>query len=397
MKKILLTAFTAVSAALLLISCSDPVFCKIRDEVALEDASINGSINSIVRYYNAEDGAEYLYLDNGRIWNKKADANSHGAWNNANVNLSALKYDYFSSSFSGIKIIKVAADSTYLYALGVFYEEDTEGGNNEHAYRAIYCSAGAGKDWTLFYKTTDSASTTAVSLFCTNTPKNTNRKAYARIGTNVYLLSGTTDPTTGSAINSSTTGADSTSVSCVYFNGSTYFFNYLASSTNETASAEATYFYFAQSSDKLYYSSTAPAFTTSTASTGIETYTPVMYDETTAPNGCKSVDMDTSDIYSIAVSSDFILLGTEGGAEHVAVAAGVPAGATSDFSTNADSIMSSTYEIWTVFSVDPSKTESENNMYSNMRFKYTASSASADYDDVGLWSYYASRGNWNRE
>ena len=45
----------------------------------------------------------------------------------------------------------------------------------------------------------------------------------------------------------------------------------------------------------------------------------------------------------------------------------------------------------------PSKTEEEASLYATITFRGTGTSSSASFNNVGLWSYYSSRGNWNRE
>lgn len=105
------------------------------------------------------------------------------------------------------------------------------------------------------------------------------------------------------------------------------------------------------------------------------------------------------DIISIAETSDFILMGTyEKGAYHAALStSGIPAEKTSDFTTNCDDILIEPYIVRMMFCVDPSKMETEAVLYSSLQFRYTQSNAGTNYTNVGLWSYYPKRGNWNRE
>ena len=101
----------------------------------------------------------------------------------------------------------------------------------------------------------------------------------------------------------------------------------------------------------------------------------------------------------MAVTKDSILLGTNGNGIFRVThnTAGKPASSTSSFSTNAQSVMYSPYIVRTLFCVSPDLNETATTLYASLQFRYTAQSASADYGNVGLWSYYPTRGNWNKE
>ena len=110
-------------------------------------------------------------------------------------------------------------------------------------------------------------------------------------------------------------------------------------------------------------------------------------------------------ILSMCVTNDSIILGTyEKGAYRVKTDSGKPETSTSDFTTNADSVMYNPYIVRMLFCTDPSLGETADGsaLYSALQFRYTESSASASYKNVGLWSYYNSkenghRNNWNKE
>lgn len=109
------------------------------------------------------------------------------------------------------------------------------------------------------------------------------------------------------------------------------------------------------------------------------------------------------EILSLCVTKDAVILGTdEKGAYYVATEDGKPAKSTSDFPKgmkNADTVMCDPYIVRVLFCTDPSlgATDSGSALYSALQFRYTESVASASYKNVGLWSYYSSRGNWNKE
>ena len=105
-------------------------------------------------------------------------------------------------------------------------------------------------------------------------------------------------------------------------------------------------------------------------------------------------------IISLCATKDSVLMGTnEQGVFRVCTTDGKPDKETKSFDNNADTIMTTPYIIRVIFCTDPSIGETENGsaLYSSMEFHYTQGTASADYDNVGLWSYYSDRDNWNRE
>ena len=110
-------------------------------------------------------------------------------------------------------------------------------------------------------------------------------------------------------------------------------------------------------------------------------------------------------ILSMCVTNDSIILGTyKKGAYRVKTTNGKPETSTSEFTTNAASVMYEPYIVRMLFCTDPSLGETADGsaLYSAIQFQYTESSASASYKNVGLWSYYNSeenghRNNWNKE
>lgn len=112
----------------------------------------------------------------------------------------------------------------------------------------------------------------------------------------------------------------------------------------------------------------------------------------------KSTSGCEGNILSIAETAESILMGTyEYGIYRVLTSAGVPEEKTTDFTTNGDDIMGKPYIIRMLYIVDTTKNESDATIYSSMQFRYTQSNAGTNYSNVGLWSYYPKRANWNRE
>ncbi len=228
MKKIILALAACVFTALSFSSCYDAIFQSIRDEVELEDGTISGNINNIVRFnatgdmdYTYTDGSgakvtkhftgvekQFLFLSNGKLYYKDALLSSHGEWNRVSGNglPETVEYSYFDMKFSGKHIFKVAADSKYMYVITYEPYYDTSVGRNIpkdlHLY---YCepvlntkgmldfSANGGwqpvKDVNdyikkyldmLYYKYYRMDA--SVQLFCTNATNPEHRKAYIRVG-----------------------------------------------------------------------------------------------------------------------------------------------------------------------------------------------------------------------
>ncbi|MGP1458523.1 MAG: hypothetical protein ACTTKL_04360 [Treponema sp.] len=377
-------------AAFLFTGCYDAVYQSIRNEIPLEERTVPGFINSIVRF--TDGGKEYLFMQNGRIHYKRADASSHGAWTQAPNTPKGLSFDFYSSSFSGTHFVKLAADDSNIYALGYEVEVGSINGRNVPKTVKLYCCSSVGGAWqevsavnakiaayvsglNPYYYMTDAS----IHLFCTNAPQTANRKAYIRIGGGggkgsgeVFELNGTgttaAAATTGNGVSGNTSSA-------VYYGSGVHFLDALAAGTDETAAAAAKYVYYA-SGEKL---SSFPV---------------------TSPSTVTSTDLSTSrDIISLAVTADSILLGTNGNGIFRVTHdnTGKPATSKSDFQTNAQNIMYSPYIVRALFCATPDKVETQADCYSSVQFRYTAQGASADHGSVGLWSYYPARGNWNKE
>lgn len=389
MKKYLVSAAASLFCAVFLFTgCYDAVYQSIRNEIPLEERTVSGFINSIVRFTQGSD--EYLFMQNGKISYKKADTSYHGAWQEAPNTPKGISFDFYSSSFSGTHFMKLAADTSNIYALGYEVEVGSINGRNVPKTVKLYCCSSVGGAWqevsavnakiaayisglSSYAYMTDAS----IHLFCTNAPQSNNRKAYIRIGGGggkgtgeVFELSGT-----GTTVTTTTNGAGSNTHSAVYYGSAVHFLDALAAGTDETSSAAAKYVYYATGETLHSFSVSAPSTITST-------------------------NLSTSKkIISMAVTGDSILLGTNGnGIFRVTHASdGKPASSKSEFQTNAQNVMYSPYIVRALFCATPDKNETQADCYSSVQFRYTAQGASADYSNVGLWSYYPSRGNWNKE
>lgn len=397
MKKIL----TLLSIATLFIfaSCSDPVFQTIRAEVPLEQGQITGFISSIVRF--TEDDVEKIYLQNGRMYSKNADDASYGAWQlEQSSHFSQLSYDYFAQRFNGLSIVKLASDSQTLYALTAKLSNPKEDGIIEVENFYLYAKSKNASGKYEWQKITDTNLQTALStqaneykdlqnknyameditktinLLCTNTPKKENRKAFLKIADKFYSL----ENGVATLQDLSAKNAKSTSVNVAYYNSDVHFFDTTAVITNETSTTQESKVYFANGT-KLYYfdSNTTPDFSDLSTITSIEMST----DKTIA---------------TLALSKNSILVGTnENGIFRATLnTTGVPS-KTETFISNTNDVLCSPYIVSTLLSTYPEKNEEDNLLYASLVFKWTESNAGAQYTSTGLWSYYPSRKNWNRE
>lgn len=403
-------------------SCDGIVFHDIRKEVKLADAEIGGDIANIIRYQL--DGIEHIFVSNGTIHTRSVNADE----NLGDVVIDS-KISWSDFSTPGDYVYSLAADSSNLYAASITIEKDDDG-YNVATSRAIYCYDSSEKSWTVIYSDTYSESV-SLALLCTNTPQPANRKAYLRTAKTitvtsdgeetsttvpvVYELNGTqtilddegaenisakylykttdsststsypvgelsdTAPTTTSEISSSLLSASS----CASFGGTIYFSSSNSMITNETADDEATLLYYS-AGDNVYYKGTVT--TTTTDNDGNTTSSKTYVD-------WNSVDLNCDTIYTMAVTANYLLAGTSDGIVHTPLTGGVPAAGTADFSTNADSTLSSYYEVQYILVIDPSLEEYSATIYATSE----TSSTSASLNNVGLWSYYASEGEWNRE
>ena len=402
MKKIVFLTLI-LSSILLFAGCQDPIYEAIRGDVIPEDPTVSGNIGTITRY--TAGGNEFLVLaaDNGLRYKQKDNA-SHGAWNTYSIPFELHRYDFDSSKHTGEQIISVVANSTTLYLVTAVYKHtNSEGltypsnirlwGKNITASGNNWDSSG---DWTLItennttifpvsYNSSSKYYETKFVVFQTNAPINAHREAYIQSydSTNkvyrYYRLNGVSMPVefTISSIIDPEPSSDSSYVakarSAVYFNGGIKFFTSSTATTNETYTDEATYFYYTNGGNKLYYDN---------------------------GSGAKNISADSNyTIASLATTADSILLGygspyggSGGGIGRSILSGGIPTGVTS-FDSNAKFQITSSYIVPALVNATPEKTEKDSCLYASLTFSGTA----YNFDNIGLWSYYPSRGNWNRE
>lgn len=377
MKKSLKTFFAAFLSVLAfsLLSCNDVIFADIRNEVKLNDPTVSGSIQAIVRYKSN------IYVANGRIYHQSKDTTSTGNWKKLET--------------PETTIYNLAADNECLYAVSLSYTDDDDGynvGDERKLWRGTVTEDSEGNVTDVSWECllTIDYSSTAFLIFCTNTPLEDNRNAFFRYGEAVYKLSsslatGQTDPSAWSEVVESTDSyyiANSEDISAVL--SATYLDNvgvilspYQASTSNQTESgAASTPCVYTASGDDIYYSTDGSAWT--------------------------CIDTDSNSIISMGFTKDFMLLGTTDGIQHVTMGAdstdtNKPGSSIQDFDNNAASALSSYYEVPALLVVNPGANEYSTAIFAAAEFSGSSSSTSATLDNVGLWGYYPSEDEWNRE
>lgn len=349
--------FTIISATIISLfsSCSGVIFDEIRKEVKLADAVVSGDIMSIIRYADSE--GEKVFTSTGEIY--------YRTLSDYNEKKTFTKF----SKPDGV-VHTLAADSTYLYALVFSTPVKNDSGNMVYKNRSVYCYYNG--TWKSIYS--DSYSSSVAILFCTNTPKKDHRKAYYRIGEVVHELNGTTllSTTTKMTLGSSTPATTPTksTKSCTYLNNAVYFSDNYAMTSNESTNSDATCIYTCSGENVSYLKYGSTSWT--------------------------SVSIGKGEVYSLAKTSDYLLIGTKKGIAHTPFSDSdktIPKSGYASFSTNADSALSSYYEIWALLVYDPSKSEAANTIFASS----TTQSTSASFKNIGLWSYFASKSQWNRE
>lgn len=374
--------FSAISV---FTSCNGVVFDTIREEVKLSDAQIQGTVHSLIRVTDSSDLKEYLYLSaNPVVWKKNVDeAVKNGGTDPTDYTTSEHGH-WSTTSRPGNNYVRLAANRNgEIYSLSSIVKEVTDDGEMEEISRELKYLDTSDKDAVWQTVTFDDESITseislASSIFCTNTPKYENRYAFVRIDGKIYKLEGgkATLIEESSEYNF-TSGDNSTSIysnarGVSTFDGSTFYFTESAAITsNESYNSDATIIYYA-SGTTVYY-------------------------RAAGDSGWTSVSCDSSNIHSIAVTKDKLLLGTTSGLDNTALNEGKPTGSATTISANATSTLSSSYIVPILLTIDPTKSDTATDIYAASNFEGNPSSTSATRKNASLWSYYPARSKWNRE
>lgn len=441
MKKIIkISALFGLLLPLAFTSCDNPAFYGVSEDVVSEDATVSGTIGQITRY--TASGTEFLVVnaDDGLRY-KLASNRTHGSWKTyGSLPFSLHSYDYYGEKHNGEQIIKIVADDAYLYMLSCSYKNDNDEGTVAPDVLTLRCAKitssdgvtwDSGATWTTLDESTSTDSSaifkvykysstgyyySAFALFSTNSINPAHRAVFIRSGKHVAVNTSSGSEwrnvsyyqVKNGAINSYTpasvwygddnytdldTDKYSRNIYGVAYNGSGFtFFCNPAVTTNEyysdmtytnlasnTTYVEPTYIYYGYGSTLCYMTGGAYAGSISASRT----------------------------ISALAVCNDAIIIGmgtwdassgysTYGGITKSPLSSWIPTGTTS-FSTNAESQITSGYHVFALLNANPSEAETESALYAAIAFAGSGSSTGVSYSNIGLWSYYPSRGNWNRE
>lgn len=373
------------SALSVFTSCNGVVFDTIREEVKLSDAQIQGTIHSLIRVTDSYDKKEYLYLSaNPVVWKKDIDnAVKNGGTDSTDYTTSEHGH-WSTTSRPGNNYVRLAANRNgEIYSLSSIVKEVTDDGEMEEISRELKYLDTSDKDagWqtvTFADESISSKISSASSIFCTNTPKNENRYAFIRIDGKIYKLEGGkatlieesseynfTSGDNSTSIYSSARGVSTFDGRIFYFTGSA------AITSNESYNSVATMIYYADSTTVYYRADGDSKWT--------------------------AVSCDSSAIRSIAVTKDKLLLGTTSGLDNTALNGGKPTGSATTISANATSTLSSSYTVPILLTIDPTKSDTDTDIYAASNFEGNPSSTSATRKNASLWSYYPARSKWNRE
>ena len=379
-------------------SCQDPIYFEILKDVPPTEATILGNITAITRTTVASE--EYLVINSvDGIRYKKHDGDNHGQWvtfTNPPCDFK-VSYDETTLEFTGEQLLKVLSSENTLYAVTAVYSYSQESGTSIVDYIKLYginlSSWQDNSEWRIIIDKDKSKQyfplvmnssdyqESQFAVFQTNAPKKANRYVYIRSGNSspvYYELNGLSAP-----VKKEVTLADGTSSlanSAVYFDTGVLFFKSPASTTNETYSQDATRYYYAI--DGTLYGN----------------------DADNSKINKKFIDIG-SQISSLAVCSNSILIGlgdfsitnSTGGIKRVLLSNGNPNSYTSEFDSNASYQFTSSYMINCLLNATPGESENNSCLYIANSFSGNNSTSNASFKNIGLWSYYPSRGNWNRE
>lgn len=379
--------------------CNDSVFSSIMQDVPPTEATINGIINSIARYnYN---GTECLFTtaSSGLIY-KEADGQEHGQWKKlSDLPFETHSYDYYGNTHRGQQIIKVVSDATNLYLVTVAYKNDIDLGTTIPDSFHIWAAANPStkEDWKeieqneqfkLETKIVNKLAETDFNVFSTNELNNSKREAYVRVGGTIsntaayFKLNGQSAPSSKTISKATDNGNLNNIDAAVYLGSTLHFFDTFAVTTNNegTTTTGSVAYYAPINSANLYYT-----------------------DGTTSTEALSA----SYPVSSLAYTKGTLFIGrgdyvsstySYGGIAKTSVAAdGTPNTELEKFTTNAESQLSSAYIIYTLLVTTPEETELNTTVYAGMGFRGSGTSTAVNYKNIGLWSYYPARKNWNRE
>ena len=378
--------------------CWNPIFYELRKDVKPETATVSGNISQITRY--TIQGKEYLFLAaDGGIRFKEASNTIHGTWFIYPAPVLLSSYSFDSSSFTGQQVIAVYANSTTLYAVTAAYTTTGSEGTTKPAKIFIWgktiTALDSSEEWKLinsdesidYFPIVKNTSTdyyySLFNMFQTNTPQAAHRHFYfctsSITGTNKYYeVVGTSAPVeiTISKVEDGTEAVPLPRVfSAAYHKGAVKFFNSRAVTTNETEEKDATRVYYSFL-NYLFYSDDNNNYVVRTNAGDYISSLATCKDSILIGRGAPNADTTHAGITKTTLDEN-----------------GVPGEIIVPFATNAAFQLTETYPVVSLINATPSNNENSSILYASVTFY----GAKGVYDNIGLWSYYPERGNWNRE
>ena len=309
-----------------------------------------------------------LWFASSKLYKKNAESSSSSHSYNGQWSLVNAKYGQTDLE----NITAVATDGSYIFCSttetvnGVFFKRVFIASDGEH-FTQIDISAFTG-----FGNANDSyAKDTDLLVFDNRAGDGsesfTGRKAFVRLwnrnggtyGNGAYEIHQLAGTQVASGVFS---GSDSKSVSAAYFQGTTI---------------------FSESLDMIFFN--GMGYKTSGTS--------IQYSSN--GNEWASVNLNKGKIYSLAVTADYLLIGTENGIIRSSLNSGVPSSTISEFSNNAQTVLKTKVTGLYVFAA--SSNEGSTDEYCIMpSFKYV-SSASERVEEIGVYAFYPDRGTWKKD
>ena len=397
------------SLSLMFTSCWDPIYHDLRKDVKPEKPTVSGNIPSITRYTVA--GKEFLLVsaDDGLRF-KEAENETHGSWGSYSLPFRLPKFNFDETSVEGQQLMTVLSSSDTLYVVSAeFRTTGSEGitlpskiniwgkkiaiddGSLSSDGEWINITDKISSDYFPIYYDSDTGKTESkFNFFQTNSPMAAHRHVYFCTYNsnsseyNYYELNGTDLPVRLSITNAmDTTESAATDegriYSAAYYNGTVRFFNSRAVYTDETYTTEARRLYYGHDDSEGKHKLICM----------------------TGDSKKELIDNIDSTVSAIAPCADSILVGLGnildgaggGGIRKLNLSNGEPETSFSDFSTNADFQITDGYLVVSMINATPQKNETESALYATVTFF----NRNGVYENIGLWSYYPGRGNWNRE
>lgn len=403
MKKIIKALAALFTVSILFSGCFNPVFWNIEKEVPLLSGSVSGTINSILHFGDQADG--YVVTSNGSsVYYKQKKVERDGdvpVWKKrGNDTFTSVKFSYDDNKYVGQYIAKLAADNARVYALTFEVKESDKGEVVPKKYHLYYTENLQASDWTEIadaetylsadygaYEIDDARDIyVKAGIFCTNAEVEAERKAYFRTYEKEtkkysYYELGTSLTSVTPVAGDSTEDVTETAMnSVVYHGGSPIFFS------GSVAIAGSDRYFFTNSSK-------------------VKQIFMKVDDEAEA----RVIHEAGSKVISMALTNDYFIYGTgntsslvvnDGGISHIKmdrIKTEQKVSATDTFVSNADAVMTTSYQVRALLVEDSSKNEADAIIFSGISFKSSGGSIAVSFENKGLWAYYPSRGNWNRE